>query len=489
MLEQQDLERVRSRDQAMEHAQPPPGGDEPKSIWRDLVDAIRGNEQDFTQGNLNRAILLLAVPMVLEMAMESVFSIIDVFFVARLGSGAVAVVGITESLLTLIFAIAIGLSMATTAMVARRIGEKAPEKAAVVAVQSIAVGVIVSLVVGVLGIVFAADLLRLMGASADVIDEGYRYTAIMLGGNVVIMMLFLINAIFRGAGDAAIAMRVLWIANLVNIALDPCFIFGLGPFPELGVTGAAVATNIGRGTGVALQLWFLFKGRGRVVVRKRHLRLEPAIMARLLRVSIGGIGQFLLATSSWIFLVRIISRFGSTALAGYTIGLRLIIFAILPSWGLSNAAATLVGQNLGAGNPSRAERSVWRAGFYNMVFLAIVAVIFIVLAESIVAPFTDDPEVVPHAVKCLRYLSAGYIFYAYGMVMVQSFNGAGDTFTPSVINFFCYWLLQIPLAWVLAVTTGHGPAGVFIAIVVSESVIAIVGVWIFRKGHWKSKVI
>ena len=458
-------------------------------FWRDLREGIFGTQQDFTEGSIGRAITLLAIPMVLEMAMESVFGIVDVFWVGRLGADAVATVGITESLLTLVFAVAMGLSMATTAMVARRIGEKDSAGAALAAVQAIAAGVALSLPLGLLGFWLAPTLLRLMGASPTIVATGSGYGAVMLGGNITILLLFLLNAIFRGAGDAVIAMRSLWFANLVNIILDPCFIFGYGPFPELGVTGAAVATTIGRGLGVAYQLFVLWRGQGRVRLSSDALHLDPKVMVRLVRVSLGGIFQFLIATASWLGLVRIIALFGSTALAGYTIALRIIIFAILPSWGMSNAAATLVGQNLGAGKPGRAEKSVWKTGFYNMVFLGGVAVVFIVFAEPLVRIFTSDPAVVPIGVACLRYVSYGYGFYAYGMVMVQAFNGAGDTATPTKINLFCYWLFEIPLGYALAIPARLGVNGVFLAITIAESTIAVVGMLAFRRGRWKERKI
>jgi putative MATE family efflux protein len=454
-------------------------------FWAEVREAIRGSQQDFTDGSLGRAITLLAIPMVLEMSMESLFGMVDVFWVARLGPNAVATVTLSESLLTVVFAVAMGLSMSTTAMVARRIGEKNPEAAAVAAVQAIAIGIGVSIVVGISGGVWARPLLRLMGAAEEVAATGWGYTAVLLGGSVTIILLFLINAVFRGAGDAAIAMRALWLANLVNIILDPCLIFGWGPFPEMGLPGAAVATTIGRGLGVAYQLYVLLSGRHRVVVRRSEIRLDPAVLGRLLRISFTGMTQFFISTASWLGLVRIIALFGSAALAGYGIALRIIIFSILPSWGLSNAAATLVGQNLGAQQPDRAERSVWVTGFYNMVFLGGVAVIFIVFAPPLIMLFSADPAVVPVGVDCLRYISYGYLFYAYGMVMVQAFNGAGDTFTPTVINLFCYWLWEIPLAYVLALWTTLGVQGVFLAIAIAESTTAVVGVLAFRRGRWK----
>ena len=459
------------------------------SIGRSIREAIAGSQQDFTQGNLSRAIMLLAIPMVLEMAMESVFGIVDVFFVGRLGAVAVATVGVTESLLLIVFAVAIGLSMSTTAMVARRIGEKDPEGAAEAAVQAIWLGFGISLSTGLIGALMAPRLLTLMGAPPAVIENGWGYTAIMLGGNVSIMMLFLNNAIFRGAGDAAIAMRALWLANAINIALDPCFIFGLGPFPELGVTGAAVATNIGRSLGVVYQFRVLLKRPGRIQVKRRHVRFNPRVMLELLRVSFGGILQMVVATASWLGLVRILTPFGSSALAGYTIALRIIVVTILPSWGMSNAAATLVGQNLGAARPDRAEKAAWLTGFYNMIFLGVISIVFIIFPEPLIRIFTNDPAVIPVGVDCLRFISYGYVFYAWGMVMEQAFNGAGDTYTPTWINLFCYWVVQIPLAWTLARSLGLGPRGVFMAITVSESLLAVVALLWFRRGAWKTRKI
>ncbi len=461
--------------------------DSPVRRWaRFLREAILGSKQNFTEGSIGRAIFLLAVPMVLEMMMESLFGVVNVFWVAHLGKEATATVGITESLLTMVFAVAMGLSMATTATVARRIGEKDPEGASVAAVQSIILGVVASIPVGVVAIAFAPQMFGLMGASGGVIAMGTGYARVILGGNVVIMQLFLINAVFRGAGDASIAMRVLWIANIINLVLDPCLIFGIGPFPRLGVTGSAIATTIGRGTGVLFQLWFLFSGRGRVKIELGGVRLNVVVMTRMVRISLGGMFQFLVATASWLGLVRIVAVFGDAAIAGYTVALRIIIFALLPSWGMSNAAATLVGQNLGAGKADRAERSVWVTGFANMCFLGLVAIGFITFAEQLIGIFITDPAVVPYGVSCLRFISYGYIFYAYGMVMVQSFNGAGDTNTPTIINLCCYWLFQIPLAYSLAIPFGFGAKGVFVAITISESLLAVVAVAVFRRGKWKT---
>jgi len=423
--------------------------------------------------------------MVLEMVMESVFAVTDVFFVSRLGPAAVATVGLTESMMALVYAVAIGLSIGVTATVARRIGEKDPERAAAAAVQGIALGVMIAAALGVLGATLAPRLLRLMGADHEVVAIGTRFSAVMLGGNITVVLIFLINAVFRGAGDAAIAMRVLWLANCINIGLGPCLVFGVGPFPELGVTGAAIGTTIGRGTGVLYQISQLARRDGRVVIRRHHLRLDPPLMASLFRLSSTGMFQTLVGMASWIGLVRVIATFGSAALAGYTIGMRVVLFALLPSWGLSNAAATMVGQGLGARKPDRAERAVWLSGSYNLVFLSTVALVFLLLAEPIVRFFTSDPAVVPYGVACLRFVSAGFPFYAYGMVLTQSFNGAGDTWTPTWINIGCFWFWEIPLAWVLSQEVGMGPSGVFVAIMVAFSTLAVVSAIIFKQGRWK----
>ena len=461
--------------------------DAPVALWPSILHALRGSRYDYTEGSIGRAVLLLAIPMVMEMAMESLFAVVDIFFVSRLGADAVAAVGITESMIVLLFAVAMGLSIAATATVARRIGEGNPDKAASTAVQAIFIGVSLSTVIGLAGALCAPDLLQVMGASDSVVEIGSGYTRVMFGGNVTIMLLFLVNAVFRGAGDAAIAMRVLWVANTVNIVLDPCLIFGLGPFPELGVTGAAVATNTGRGIGVLLQLWSLFRGRGRIQIRRGHLELRLAMITRILRLAVSGMVQVMVGTASWLALIRILTTFGSGAVAGYTIGIRIIIFALLPSWGMSNSAATMVGQSLGAGKPDRGERAVWIAGFYNMVFLGTVGVLFIFFARSLVLLFTSDVEVLAYAVDCLRIVSCGFLFYAYGMVVVQAFNGAGDTFTPTIINLFCFWLWEIPLAYVLAQLLGFGPRGVFLSIMIAFSTIAVIGILIFRRGRWKEK--
>jgi putative MATE family efflux protein len=458
-------------------------------LWKSVREAIRGSHQDFTMGSLNRAILLLAIPMVLEMVLESLFAVVDVFWVGRLGADAVATVGLTESLLSLVFAVGLGLSLSTTAMVARRIGEKDPNGAAVAGVQAIVIGLAVSLAIGVPCFFLAPHLLEVMGASPQVVAVGSTYARIALGGSGAILMLFLNNAIFRGAGDAAIAMRLLWVSNIINLILDPCLIFGLGPFPKLGVTGAALATFTGRSIGVGYQFYRLLRGSERIRILRHHIHINVPVLLRLVRVSLTGILQFAIAHTSWIGLVRIVSIFGSAALAGYTIAIRIVIFVILPSWGLSNAAATLVGQNLGAKQPERAETSVWRTGFYNMIFLGAIGLVFVLFAEPIVRLFTHDPQVVPLAASCLRIISYGNIGYAYGMVMLQAFNGAGDTITPTIINFFGFWLLEIPLAYFLAIPMGMQAKGAYFSIVAAEASIAAVSIVLFRRGNWKKQQI
>lgn len=427
--------------------------------------------------------------MVLEMVMESVFAVVDIFWVSHLGKDAAATVGLTESLLTLIYALAIGLSIGAMAMIARRIGEQNPEGAARVAVQAIALALLVSFAIAVVAAPMAPRLLALMGGSPWVIEHGSAFTRVMLAGNATVVVLFMVNAIFRGAGDAAIAMRTLWLANWINIVLGPCLIFGLGPFPKMGIVGAAIATNIGRGTGAIYALSRLVRSGGRFDVQRRHLRIEPSIMWRMIRLSATGTFQVFIGMASWIGLVRIISSFGSDAVAGYTFGIRVILFALLPSWGMANAAATMVGQALGAGNPDRAERAVWQAGFYNMIFLGIVGLVFIFFAPQIIWLFTEEPSVAQYGVDCLRIVAYGFLFYAYGMVLGQSFNGAGDTWTPTVINLFVFWLWEIPLAYVLSVALGLGPRGVFIAITIAFSTLAVVSAAVFRQGRWKRKVV
>jgi putative MATE family efflux protein len=458
-------------------------------FWQSLREAVMGSSQDFTEGSIGRAIVLLAVPMVLEMIMESLFGVVDVFWVSHLGADAITTVGLTETCLTLVFVMALGLSMGATALVARRIGEKHEDAAGLVAVQVIFVGLVISAAVSSLGYFFAADLLRLMGATESVVKLGANYTRIIFGGSATIFLLFLINAVFRGAGDAAVAMRVLWLANIVNICLNPCLIFGLGPFPKLGVTGSAVGTTIGRGIGVLFQIWILTSGRGRFVIRAQQVRLDFRVMAGMVRLSLTAMFQYLVQMASWVGVVRIMASFGSAAAAANTLAIKIIIFAILPSWGMSNAAATLVGQNLGAGKPERAERSVWMTCFYNMLFLGAVGLVFIAFAERIIGAFTNDPAVFPLAVSGLRLLSYGYISYAYGMVITAAFNGAGDTFTPTMLNLVCFWVCQIPLAWLLSFHTSLGPRGVFVAVVVGDSLLALLGIIWFRRGTWKRTVV
>jgi putative MATE family efflux protein len=456
-------------------------------VWGTVKLSLAGKELDFTTGPIGRSIILLSIPMVLEMVMESIFALTDAFFVSRLGTDAVATVGLTEAMVTILFAVAGGMSIATTAMVARRIGEKDTNGARIAAAQALLLGIGISICFAVPGVLFARELLAAMGGSSELVESGHGFTQVIFGGCGTIVLLFLLNAVFRGAGDAAIAMRVLWIANAINIVLDPCLIFGLGPFPEMGVTGAAVATTTGRGIGVVLQLWVLFFGGSRIRIDLRDLVPRLGVMLRLFRLSVGGMLQNTISHSSWLILVWIVGHFGSAAVAGYTIAIRLIIFAILPSWGMANAAATLVGQNLGAGEPERAETSAWRAGIYNTVFLLGVAVVFVASAGPLIRIFSDDPAVIAAGVSCLRWVSYGYPFYAWGMVMVQSFNGAGDTYTPTVINFFCYWLFQLPLAYLLAHSTGLGSTGVFMAITIAEAALAIVGIMVFRRGRWKHR--
>jgi putative MATE family efflux protein len=455
--------------------------------WSLFREGLKGSDRDFTQGAVGPAIVVLAIPMVLEMCMESLFAVVDVFFVARLGADAVAAVGLTEGMLTIVYSIAMGLVIGATAVVARRIGEKDPDGAAVAAVQVIALGLMVSAVVGVAGALFARPLLALMGASASVLADPAGYAVVMLSGCGSVVMLFLNNAIFRAAGDAAVAMRVLWVANAINIVLDPMLIFGIGPFPQLGVMGAAVATTVGRSVGVAIQLFLLTRGTGRITIRWRHVRLAPVVMWSVCRISGTGLLQILVDTTSWVLLVRLIATFGSPAVAGYTIGIRTVLFALLPSWGLSNAAATMVGQSLGAGKPERAEEAVWTACRYNMFFLGIVGAAFVGLAPQIVAIYTSDWVIAENATACLRTVSLGFLFFAAGMVLTQSFNGAGDAWTPTWINLGCFWAWQMPLAYFLALTLEMGPSGVYWAVMVAFSTLAVVSAVIFRRGRWKLK--
>jgi putative MATE family efflux protein len=458
-----------------------------KVLWKDIKESVAGSERDFTETSLSHAIFILAVPMVLEMIMESVFAVVDIFFVSKLGAGAVATVGITESVMTIVYAVGAGLSMATTALVSRRIGEKRKKEAGEVAFQAILAGVFVSLIVGIPGVIFAKEFLLLMGATPEMAEEGALYPAIIFGSNSVVMLLFIINAVFRSSGDAAISMRVVWFANLINLVLDPLLIFGIGPFPELGLAGAAIATGIGRGLAVIFQFYLLFRGNHRIKLYLANIKIKVEVMMELLRISGGGILQNLIATSSWIFLVRIIAVSGPEALAGYTIAIRIILFALLPAWGVSNAAATLVGQNLGAKHPERAEKSVWITGYVNMTFMGIIGLILVLFPEFFIRLFIIEPAVLENGVLALRIVSLGFLFYALGMVLIQGFNGSGDTFTPTKINLICFWLIEIPLAYFLAIVLGKGLTGASIAIVTAESLLALMAFFLFRKGKWKLK--
>ncbi|WP_339786269.1 MATE family efflux transporter [uncultured Imperialibacter sp.] len=457
-----------------------------RKYLRYFLEALKGGEQDFTEGNLNKAIFLLSIPMIIEMSMESIFAVVDVFFVSKVSVNAVATVGLTESVMMIVYSVAVGLSMAATATVARRIGEKNPQAASVAAVQAVILGLTFALVIGLAGAFYAREILQIMGGSPELIAEGYGYTRWIFLGNVSLMLIFLINAIFRGAGDASIAMWALFLANAINCVLDPLFIFGLGPIPAMGVEGAAIATTTGRSIGVVFQVYHLFRGNSRIKITVRSLVIKWDILKNMVKVSIGGVGQFLIESASWIFLMRVMSLFGESALAGYTISFRVLIFTLMPSWGLANAAGTLVGQNLGALKPDRAETSVWRTALINVIFLGIVGAVFLVFAEQVITVFTPDEAVVSFGTQSLQIICLGYVFFAYGMVLIQAFNGAGDTKTPSVINIFVFWIFQIPFAYWLAVTMEWGPSGVFWAIAVAHSLLAIIGVIIFKRGRWKT---
>jgi putative MATE family efflux protein len=456
-----------------------------REFLKAIGESLRGGHRDYTTGSISRAIILLAIPMILEMAMESLFTVVDVFWVAHLGDRAVATVGLTDSMFALVFGLAMGISVAATATVARRIGEKNPEAASHSAAQAILLGGAIALTVGIPGGLAAHRLLTAMSGSADLASYGADFTRIMLFCTPSVMMLFLFNAIFRGAGNATIAMRALWIGNAVNLVLDPLFIFGLGPIPAFGVTGAAIATSTGRSIGALYGLWNLLKGRGEIKLLRKHWHFDPPLIRHLAKLAGPAAFQYLVPTASWVGLVRIVALFGSTAIAGYTIAIRIIVFSILPAWGLSNAAATLVGQNLGAKKPERAERSVLLCGAYNMTFLVSLGLLFIAFSGALVGLFTSDPGIARVSQTCLRTLSYGYAFYAWGMVLVQSFNGAGDTRTPTRVNFFCYWMCQLPLAWALARPIALGPVGVFTAIPVAEFMLAAVSFLLFRRGTWK----
>jgi putative MATE family efflux protein len=468
------------------NAVPSTADDSRSSSWAELRDAIRGTGADYTKIPLRRAVFLLAVPMVLELVLESTFAVVDIFFVGKLGSSAVATVGLTETLLFLIYAIGMGLAMAVTAVVARRVGEGDREAAALTAVQAIWIALGASVPFAVVGVVFAQDLLRLMGADAWTLAHGAPYMRWALGGNAVIMLLFTVNAIFRGAGDAAAAMRVLWFANALNIVLDPLLIFGFGPVPALGLEGAAIATTIGRGAGVLLQLWILFRGGRHLVVLRSQIVWHGAILWNIARTSLGGIGQMIVAMTAWIFLMRILASVGSEAVAGATIAIRIMMFTMMPAWGMSNAAATLVGQNLGAREPARAEASVWRIGAYNMVYLVAIAVLFFALPHELMGIFTEDPAVIAIGAEWLRILSYSLFVYGWWMVSVQAFNGAGDTVTPTRINVVFFWVIQIPLSWLLAIGLGWQQSGVFWGVFVSETSVGLFTLWLFTRGRWKA---
>ena len=456
------------------------------SLWSSVRDAVRGTNADYTRIPLRRAVFLLAVPMVLELVLESTFAVVDIFFVAKLGASAVATVGLTESYLFLLYAVAMGLAMAVTAVVARRIGEGRRDQAAVSAVQAIWLAVLVSVPFAVVGIVWARELLALMGADPWTLAHGVGYMQWMLGGNAVILLLFVINAVFRGAGDAAIAMRVLWVANGLNIVLDPLLIFGLGPIPAMGIEGAAIATNLGRGTAVLMQLWILCRGGEHIRVLASQLGWDGPVLRNIVRTSLGGIGQMIIGMTSWIFLVRILAGIGSEAVAGATIAIRIMMFTMMPAWGMSNAAATLVGQNLGAADPRRAESAVWHIGWYTMAWMVLVSVLFFLFPAGLIGIFTSDAAVVAVGAEWLRILSYSFFVYGWWMVAVQAFNGAGDTATPTWINLVFFWLIQIPLCWYLAVHRGWAQSGVFWGVFVSETAVGLFTLWLFSRGGWKT---
>ncbi len=461
-----------------------------QKMIRLVKEALSSEGKDFTGIRLNKAIVLLAIPMVLEMVMEALFAIVDIYFVAQVSVEAVDAVGLTEGVITIVYSAAMGLAMAATAVISRRIGEKQPDEAARSAAQGIWIALVVGTIMGVLGFVFAPDILRLMGASTAVQEEGAMFARIMFGSNAVIIFLFLFNGIFRGAGDAVIAMRTLWLANGINILLDPVLIFGWGPIPAMGVTGAAIATVIGRGVGVGYQVYHLFyRQTGSIHIQARHFRTDWGIIRRLGKIAASGAGQYVIPSLSWIFLMRIIALSGADALAGYIIAIRVIVFTILPSWGLANAAATLVGQNLGAGFPDRAEQSAWRAGFINMLFLLVVSIVFFIFSRQVIGIFQEEPAVVEAGVISLRIICVGYIFFAYGMVISQAFNGAGDTRTPTLVNIVCFWMLEIPLGYLLGVTLELGLHGVCWAVAISETIMALILIIIFQKGKWKNTVV
>jgi putative MATE family efflux protein len=458
-------------------------------VFSVFLDAVKGKQTEFTSGSIRKAIFMLSVPMILEMMMESIFAIVDIAYVSRVSVNAVATIGLTESVITLVYALAIGLSMAATAVVARRIGEKDVAGASQAAVQAIFLGILISVVIGILGLIYSREILALMGGSTDLVAEGHGYTQLLIGGNITIVLLFLINAIFRGAGDASVAMWTLILSNSLNIILDPIFIFGLGPVPAYGVTGAAIATNIGRGSAVLFQLYILFQGGSRIRLALSDMVVRLKVMMNLVRVSMGGIAQFLIGTSSWVFLMRIMAEFGSDALAGYTIAIRVMMFTFMPAWGMSNAAATLVGQNLGAEKPDRAEKSVWITGKYNAIFMFLISLVYLFFARSIIGLFTEVDSVIENGALCLQIVATGYVFYAYGMVVTQAFNGAGDTRTPTKINFVAFWIFQLPFAYLGSLYLDWGVTGVYLAILLAEVLLSVLAVVWFRKGLWKQTVV
>ena len=455
------------------------------SFWKLFWLALKGGEHEYTSGSINRAIFLLSVPMIAEMIMESLFAVVDIYFVSKISVNAVATVGLTESVLMIIYSVAVGLSIAVTALVARRVGEKNYQRAANAAFQAIVLSIVLGVVTGALGFYYAGDVLKLMGGSDELIGEGVLYTQIMYAGNLSIILLFLINGIFRGAGDPSIAMRSLWLANGLNIILDPILIFGWGPIPAYGVAGAAIATTLGRSIGVVYQVYHLVDGSSIVRIGWENIVLRVKTIVEMIKISAAGIGQFLVETASWIFLVRVMALFGAEALAGYTIAFRIIVFTLLPSWGLANAAATLVGQNLGANEPLRAEKSVWRTALYNVIFLVSVSIVFFILADPILHFFVQEPEVKKIGKTALQIICLGYIFFAYGMVVGQAFNGAGDTRTPLYISLFVFWIIQIPMAYTLSVLLEMESNGVFVSIAVCHSLYAIIAMILFKRGKWK----
>jgi len=457
-----------------------------KQWFQLLRQALRGSEESFTEGSINRAIFLLSVPMIMEMVMESLFAVVDIFFVSKISIEAVATVGLTESVITLVYSVAIGLSTAATATIARRVGEGNMAQARVAIGQVILISLGISVPIGILGFTFAGDILRVMGADPKVIETGTIFARIQFLSAPVVILLYSLSGALRGAGSAATAMRSLIVANVLNMVFGPILIFGLGPIPALGVAGAAIATAMGRSIGVGYQLYSLTRVNKHLAFIWSDLKPHRETIVTMVKVAAGGTGQFLVSSASWIFLTRILAEFGSDVVAGYTIAIRVIMFTLLPAWGLANAAATLVGQNLGAQKPERAELSVWRCASYNLYFLVGLSVFMFVGAEMIIGWFSPNVEVIHTGKMALRVLCLGYGFYAYGMVVIQSLNGAGDTKTPTILNLICFWMIEIPLAYVLAIIFALGPIGVFISVPVAESCLALLGIWRFKKGNWKS---